>query len=54
MLDDKTRMILSTLDDIIYSIELINKRFKDVKGIRDILSHHYFDLKKKNTHSIKT
>ncbi|MFA7570072.1 MAG: HepT-like ribonuclease domain-containing protein [Sulfurimonadaceae bacterium] len=97
MLDDKTRMILSTLDDIIYSIELINKRFKDikssddflkndiglekldgismrliaigegfknidklsdkrilvkypqipwkdVKGIRDILSHHYFDL----------
>lgn len=97
MLDDKTRMILSTLDDIIYSIALINKRFKDikssddflkndiglekldgismrliaigegfknidklsdkrilvkypqipwkdVKGIRDILSHHYFDL----------
>ncbi len=97
MLDDKMRMILSTLDDIIYSIELINKRFKDikssddflkndiglekldgismrliaigegfknidklsdkrilvkypqipwkdVKGIRDILSHHYFDL----------
>lgn len=97
MHDDKTRMILSTLDDIIYSIELINKRFnniktsddflkndsglekldgismrliaigegfknidklsdklilikypqipwKNVKGIRDILSHHYFDL----------
>ncbi len=97
MLDDKTRMILSTLEDIIYSIELINKRFveikvsddflkddmglekldgismrliaigegfknidklsdklilvkysqipwKDVKGVRDILSHHYFDL----------
>lgn len=32
MLDDKTRMILSTLDDIIYSIELINKRFKDIKS----------------------
>jgi uncharacterized protein with HEPN domain len=97
MLDDKTRMIISTLEDIIYSIELINKRFKDikvsddflkddiglekldgismrliaigegfknidklsdrkilvnypqipwkdVKGVRDILSHHYFDL----------
>jgi uncharacterized protein with HEPN domain len=97
MPDDKTRMILSTLEDIIYSIELIKKRFvkikvsddfleddvglekldgismrliaigegfknidklsdkqilvkypqipwKDVKGIRDILSHHYFDL----------
>jgi uncharacterized protein with HEPN domain len=97
MLDDKIRMIISTLEDIIYSIELINKRFKDikvsddflkddkglekldgismrliaigegfknidklsdrkilvnyskipwkeVKGIRDILSHHYFDL----------
>lgn len=97
MLDDKTRMILSTLDDIIYSLELISDRckhindsddflkddvglekldsismrlvaigegfknidklsdklilikypqipWKDVKGIRDILSHHYFDL----------
>jgi uncharacterized protein with HEPN domain len=97
MLDDKTRMIISALADIIYSIELINKRFKDikvsddflkddiglekldgismrliaigegfknidklsdrkilvnypqipwkdVKGVRDILSHHYFDL----------
>ena len=97
MLDDKTRMIISTLEDIIYSLDLIIKRFKDievsddflkddiglekldsismrliaigegfknidklsnklllikysnipwkdVKGVRDILSHHYFDL----------
>ena len=97
MYDDKTRMILSTLDDIKYSLELIKKRsidikvsddflkddigierldsismrllaigegfknidklsdkkilvnypnvpWKEVKGIRDILSHHYFEL----------
>jgi len=97
MLDDKTRMIISTLEDIIYSLDLIIARFKDievsddflnddiglekldsismrliaigegfknidklsdklllikylnipwkdVKGVRDILSHHYFDL----------
>ncbi len=97
MYDDKTRMILSTLDDIDYSLELIKKRcetikvsddflkddiglerldsismrliaigegfknidklsdkkilinypaipWKQVKGIRDILSHHYFEL----------
>jgi len=97
MYDDKTRMILSTLEDIQYSLELIQKRcetikvsddflkddvglerldsismrliaigegfknidkisnkellvqypnipWKNVKGIRDILSHHYFDL----------
>lgn len=39
MLDDKTRMILSTLDDIIYSIELINKRFKDIKSSDDFLKN---------------
>jgi len=97
MYDDKTRMILSTLEDIQFSLELIKKRsetikvsddflkddiglerldsismrliaigegfknidklsdktilvnypnipWKEVKGIRDILSHHYFDL----------
>ncbi len=97
MSNDKTQMILSTLDDIIYSLELIQTRskninssddflkdadgiekldsiamrfvaigegfknidklsnntllsnystipWKQVKGIRDILSHHYFDL----------
>jgi len=97
MPNDKTQMILSTLEDIKQSIELIQKRFqniqssddflesdegllkldsismrliaigegfknidklsnntilckypaipwKEVKGIRDILSHHYFDL----------
>ena len=97
MSNDKTQMILSTLEDIQYSLELIKKRCKDikssddfledenglikldsvsmrllaigegfknvdklseykllikypsipwkqVKGIRDILSHHYFDL----------
>ena len=97
MLNNKDRMILSTLDDIKTSIELITKRceditssddfldeddgllkldsismrliaigegfknidklsdnklltnyqnipWKQVKGIRDILSHHYFDL----------
>ena len=97
MLSDKDRMILSTLDDIKISIELITQRckgikasddfldkedgllkldsismrliaigegfknidklsdskllinypnipWKQVKGIRDILSHHYFDL----------
>ncbi|RLA77552.1 MAG: antitoxin [Epsilonproteobacteria bacterium] len=97
MYDDKTRMILSTLEDIEYSLELIKIRcktikesddflkddiglerldsismrliaigegfknidklsdkkilinyptvpWKEVKGIRDILSHHYFDL----------
>lgn len=97
MLDDKTRMIISTLEDVIYSLDLIITRFKDievsddflkddiglekldsismrliaigegfknidklsdklllskysnipwkdVKGVRDILSHHYFDL----------
>ena len=37
MLDDKTRMIISTLEDIIYSIELINKRFKDIKVSDDFL-----------------
>ena len=97
MSNDKTQMILSTLEDIKYSLELIKERCKDikssddfledenglikldsvsmrllaigegfknvdklsehqllikypaipwkqVKGIRDILSHHYFDL----------
>jgi uncharacterized protein with HEPN domain len=97
MYDDKTRMILSTLEDIQYSLELIQSRckniqvsddflkddigiekldsismrliaigegfknidklsdkqilinypqvpWKQVKGIRDILSHHYFEL----------
>ena len=97
MLSDKDRMILSTLEDIKFSLELIKKRcegitssddflhekdgllkldsismrliaigegfknidklsdskllsnypnipWKQVKGIRDILSHHYFDL----------
>jgi len=97
MSNDKTKMILSTLEDIKYSLELIKERCKDiklsddflenenglikldsvsmrllaigegfknvdklsehqllikypaipwkqVKGIRDILSHHYFDL----------
>ncbi len=97
MHDEQKEMILSTLDDIKYSLELIQKRVKDikssddfletenglekldsiamrlvaigegfknidklsdnqlllkysnipwkqVKGIRDILSHHYFDL----------
>ena len=97
MSNNQTEMILSTLDDIIYSLELIKKRsnninssddfindedgiekldsiamrlvaigegfknidklsdnklltnystipWKQVKGIRDILSHHYFDL----------
>ena len=96
-MSDKSMMILSTLEDIIFSIELIQKRFsnitssdnfldnedglekldsismrlvaigegfknidklsdkmllakypsidwKGVKGIRDVLSHHYFDL----------
>ncbi len=96
-MSDKDLMILSTLEDIIFSIELIQKRFvgiassddfldnesglekldsismrlvaigegfknidklsdktllskypsidwKGVKGIRDVLSHHYFDL----------
>jgi len=97
MLSDKARMIISTLEDIKFSLELIKDRCKDinssddfidnnsglekldsismrliaigegfknidklseskllnnypnipwkqVKGIRDILSHHYFDL----------
>ncbi len=97
MLSDKNKMILSTLEDVKYSLELIHSRCKDinssddflkddiglerfdsismrliaigegfknidklsdnklltnypnipwkqVKGIRDILSHHYFDL----------
>jgi len=96
-MSDTTKMLLSTLEDIVYSLELIQKRFlkiktsddfladdeglekldsismrlvaigegfknidkltdkkfltqykvidwKGVKGIRDILSHHYFDL----------
>ncbi|RXJ79521.1 DUF86 domain-containing protein [Arcobacter sp. F2176] len=95
-MSNQTEMILSTLDDIIYSLKLIQKRskninssddfikdedgiekldsismrlvaigegfknidklsntllidyptipWKQVKGIRDILSHHYFDL----------
>ena len=97
MLSDSTKMIISTLEDIIYSLELIKKRcitinssddflenedaierldsismrliaigegfknidklsnsellvkypnipWKKVKGIRDILSHHYFQI----------
>ena len=96
-MSDKDKMVLSTLEDIVYSLQLIQKRFeciessddfladenklekldsismrlvaigegfknidkltdktlltqyaqidwRGVKGIRDILSHHYFDL----------
>jgi len=104
-MSDKAKMILSTLEDIIFSIELIQKRFvnihnsddflandngmekldsismrlmaigegfknidkltdkkllvqyptidwKGVKGIRDILLHHYFDLDAETIFSI--
>jgi len=37
MFDDKTRMILSTLDDIQYSLELIQKRCKVIKVSDDFL-----------------
>jgi len=37
MFDDKIRMILSTLDDIQYSLELIQKRCEIIKVSDDFL-----------------
>lgn len=37
MYDDKTRMILSTLDDIKYSLELIKTRCETIKASDDFL-----------------
>ena len=36
MYDDKTRMILSTLEDILFSLELIKKRAETIKVSDDI------------------
>lgn len=45
-MSDSDLLVLSILEDIRYSIVLIMRRFnwKGVKGVRDILTHHYFDL----------